>query len=417
MSISRVSAARVLATPLQEIADAAADELRRPVVLDDRWGRLLAHSAHGDGVDAVRLATIRKQALEPAVLAWIAAHGVATAQHAVRVPPNPALAMDARVCAPIHCGERVLGHVWLIDRGESLTDAQLRRLEQLAGEAGVALQRDLLARHARRSRMQGLVRDLLSDDRRDRRAAVWELVDLELVEHDGATVVLVAAPQAPGGALDGAGLRHALDAAVDAVRRRLGMGAVLQLVRPDHVALVASHAESGLRGHGVAQLAAHVGGAVAAVLHAPADAVRVAIGGDVERLGEAHASYRQALHAARIAGLAKDRFGAVVSWSELGVYRLVAELSLEQLDPAVLHPGLPALLATRETRVLAHTLECYLDNAGDASVTAAALCVHRTTLHHRLRRLEELGGIDVADGEQRLTLHLGLKLAHLRPKT
>ncbi|HZV72280.1 MAG TPA: helix-turn-helix domain-containing protein [Conexibacter sp.] len=408
-----MSPARVLVAPLQEIADAAADELRRPVVLDDRWGRLLAHSAHGDGVDAVRLATIRKQVLEPAVLAWIDAHGVASARHAVRVPPNPALAMDARVCAPIRCGGRLLGHVWLIDRGESLTDAQLRRLEQLAGEAGVALHRDLLARHARRSRTQELVRDLLADDRRDRHAAAWELVELELVEHDGPSVVLVVVPQAPDGALDGA----VLDAAVDRVCRRLGMGAVLQLVRPGHVALVVSRAEPGLRGRAAAQLAAHVGGAVAAVLNAPADAIRVAIGGDVERLGEAHASYRQALHAARIAGLAQGRFGAVVSWSELGVYRLVAELSLEQLDPAVLHSGLPALLASRETQVLAHTLECYLDNAGDASATAAALRVHRTTLHHRLRRLEELGGIDVADGEQRLTLHLGLKLARLRPRT
>ena len=59
------------------------------------------------------------------------------------------------------------------------------------------------------------------------------------------------------------------------------------------------------------------------------------------------------------------------------------------------------------------TLETFLDNAGDVQRTASELFVHRTTLYYRLQRIEELTGADLADGNARLALHLGLKLARL----
>jgi DNA-binding PucR family transcriptional regulator len=39
--------------------------------------------------------------------------------------------------------------------------------------------------------------------------------------------------------------------------------------------------------------------------------------------------------------------------------------------------------------------------------------VHRATIYHRLRRIEELTGFDLSDGERRLVLHLGIKAARL----
>jgi DNA-binding PucR family transcriptional regulator len=42
-----------------------------------------------------------------------------------------------------------------------------------------------------------------------------------------------------------------------------------------------------------------------------------------------------------------------------------------------------------------------------------ALNVHRTSLYYRLGRFTELTGLDLADGGQRLAVHLGLKLLRL----
>jgi len=62
---------------------------------------------------------------------------------------------------------------------------------------------------------------------------------------------------------------------------------------------------------------------------------------------------------------------------------------------------------------LARTAEVYLDHAGQAARTAAALGIHRQTLYYRLSRVEELTGLDLTSGEDRLLLHMALKSARL----
>lgn len=62
---------------------------------------------------------------------------------------------------------------------------------------------------------------------------------------------------------------------------------------------------------------------------------------------------------------------------------------------------------------LARTAEVFLDCAGQASRTAAELGIHRQTLYYRLSRVEQLTGLDLNDGEDRLLLHLALKRARL----
>ena len=62
---------------------------------------------------------------------------------------------------------------------------------------------------------------------------------------------------------------------------------------------------------------------------------------------------------------------------------------------------------------LLRTARTWLDHAGSAQRTAAALAVHRQTLYARLHRVAELTGADLEDGQDRLALHLALTLAAL----
>ena len=56
-----------------------------------------------------------------------------------------------------------------------------------------------------------------------------------------------------------------------------------------------------------------------------------------------------------------------------------------------------------------HTLEVYLDHAGDAARSIAALQIHRTTFYYRLERVTGLYGIDLDNGLARTACHLALK--------
>jgi DNA-binding PucR family transcriptional regulator len=75
-------------------------------------------------------------------------------------------------------------------------------------------------------------------------------------------------------------------------------------------------------------------------------------------------------------------------------------------------PAVSPILAPAHTE-LARTAEVFLDCAGQAGRTATALNIHRQTLYYRLSRVEQLTGLDLHDGEDRLLLHMSLKAARL----
>ncbi|MBW5484821.1 helix-turn-helix domain-containing protein, partial [Streptomyces bambusae] len=127
---------------------------------------------------------------------------------------------------------------------------------------------------------------------------------------------------------------------------------------------------------------------------------RMLIGGSPEAWGQAVAAAR--------AAAAQPRLGPVAPWSGIGAYRMLAALaSVAPPDPAtrtLLNPAHPEL---------ARTAEVFLDCAGQAGRAAAALGIHRQTLYYRLSRVEQLTGLDLDEGEDRLLLHMALKSARL----
>jgi DNA-binding PucR family transcriptional regulator len=74
---------------------------------------------------------------------------------------------------------------------------------------------------------------------------------------------------------------------------------------------------------------------------------------------------------------------------------------------------LQRIFSSRDGAELIRTLETYLDLACDIKATSDALALHRTSLYYRLQKIERLAGVDLHRGEDRLLLHLGLRLARL----
>ncbi|NEB16456.1 PucR family transcriptional regulator, partial [Streptomyces coelicoflavus] len=124
-------------------------------------------------------------------------------------------------------------------------------------------------------------------------------------------------------------------------------------------------------------------------------------------LADLGAAWSEASAAAR-AARAEERFGPVAQWTSIGAFRLLTSLPPRSADD----PAVRALLSPAH-RELARTAEVYLDCAGQAGRTAAELGVHRQTLYYRLSRVEQLTGLDLDDGEDRLLLHMVLKARRL----
>lgn len=109
--------------------------------------------------------------------------------------------------------------------------------------------------------------------------------------------------------------------------------------------------------------------------------------------------------------------GTVALWSGLGAHALLAQLAPPVWDDTLIPQGVLTLFADPSAAVLVPTLETYLDCAGDVQRTARELCVHRTTLYYRLGRAEQISGLSLRDGRDRLLLHLVLGLRRLHGAT
>lgn len=67
-------------------------------------------------------------------------------------------------------------------------------------------------------------------------------------------------------------------------------------------------------------------------------------------------------------------------------------------------------LPDKERAVLLATFEAWLDNNGSAQAAAEQLYVHRNTIHHRLRKLEQHTGQDLADPRSAALLTLAFEI-------
>jgi hypothetical protein len=355
---------------LQEIVDALSARLDRPVLVDDVELRPLAYSSQTGELDVVRTSSILSRHAPDAARDALFGYGIRAASAPVRIPAHPEISMSARVCVPIVRSGQPVGFLWLLE-DPPVREDELALAVTAAVDAAAALLPD---DDARLRRERELLERLLGGDA-EAAAALEDDSYIPLRP----LVVCVAGPAGEPWA-----------DALDRLRARTPVRHVLTgELSGRAVCLLGAH--SALRGELLGALGGHVGE-----------------GDEVASLREAPRSYRQALTALRVAAGAPTR---VARWGELGADRLLAALPAGALDD--LPDGLRTMLSGGHEQ-LVETLEIYLDHAGDAKATAAALSVHRTSLYYRLHRIEELAGVDLSSGEDRLMCHMALRLARLR---
>jgi sugar diacid utilization regulator len=137
--------------------------------------------------------------------------------------------------------------------------------------------------------------------------------------------------------------------------------------------------------------------------------------GAAPRLAAVHAELDNARYAAEVAA-AVPAFGRAADWGELGSYAVFQYLPRDQAAPERICRGITTLL-TQRTGMYEATIRAYLDCGANGPRTAATLHIHRTTLYWRLARVADLLTVDLSRGDDRLKLHLALKLAELtRPR-
>lgn len=109
--------------------------------------------------------------------------------------------------------------------------------------------------------------------------------------------------------------------------------------------------------------------------------------------------------------------GAITLFDRLGYQKvLLARTEGADLDQFVTRQlGALREYDARHGTFLVPTLAAYLEANGQLNVAAASLKVHTNTLYHRLRRIREIGQVDVQNSTDRFNSWLALKILEMKP--
>lgn len=383
---------------IQALADGLATRLRRAVLVDDRDLRLVAASEDFGDADPARVWSLLHRRTRPEDVRH---EEIARLPGPGYVPENPALELWQRLCVPIRCRGLLLGFVWITDRFGDLTEEQVADSARTAAEIGVLLHSRLLAGGRDRARWQELVEQLLSQDAATRSMARDEVVDRGLLDEDGPVAVLLIRHFATDDSLPHEPPTAFLNDIERVFRDQSGVRTLTACWPRRATVIITGHA---------GQYGEWLGRSVRALLGelSKAGSWRIGAGGPVQGLTEVPVAKRQAGIALSTVG-----GGGAACWAELTADALLAQFPHQVWAEALLPEGAARLLADPAASTLLPTLGTFLDCAGDVQRTAAELRVHRTTLYHRLSRIEQISGLSLRDGRDRLLMHLALRLHHI----
>lgn len=373
---------------LDDLVEEMAHLLGAPCTLEDTEFRLIGFSEQrGSGViDSVRRRSILERGSSLEVIEWFHGQGIREAAGPVRTPSDASLGIIGRLCVPVRHHGRLQGYFWLLDPDARIAEASWPEAARIAESAAALL--NLVDR--RQSYRDALFRELVEGGRYASREAAEELAAAGgLDSREPLTCVLVRRPELPQ----------------QLASRPSRGGLVWVRARPDLCAAV-------VRAQVVAQ-AVDIPGVLAALglgrrLTALDSATRIGVGPVVDGIDDIAAAHAGALVALRVAS--EEGAEGVVDWSDLGPLALLGVARDNDLAWALVPASHRAFLEEAPAD-LVDTLRVYLDAAGNVARTADRLAIHRQTVYHRLAQVHKRTGWDLDDGEQRLRLHLALRLA------
>ncbi|GAA4557416.1 PucR family transcriptional regulator [Planotetraspora kaengkrachanensis] len=387
------------------VANAVAALLDAPITIEDRSSRVLAFSGRQDEADPSRVETVIGRQVPERYATRLTEMGVFRdlyRYHAPVVVSPLDLGYDGmtvqRVAIAVRAGDEVLGSIWAAMDGEvdgeriqALLDAsKLVALHLLRLRGGADVQRRLRT-------------DLIGTVLEGGAGARDALARLGL---SGRRLVIVSAGLLAGDDHAHADLERLADALSVHLSATVPSSAVAAVGGTVYGLLPVVTATAGPEQR-VARLAADFVDRVDGNLHA---VVAVApAGSDISAIVHGKAQADRVLRVMREGhtGLRVARLDDVQTLALMLELRDLAAARDERPGGAI------ARLMEYDERNnagLVESLEAWLDALGDVGKAAAALFIHPNTLRYRLRRVVEVGELDLNDPEQRFAAMLQLRI-------
>ncbi|MBP1995603.1 PucR family transcriptional regulator [Paenibacillus eucommiae] len=396
---------------LQALADTISEVIRSPITIEDAHYRLLAYSSHEPKTDPARIATIVGRRVPEHVTSGLWQSGAITklieSDNPVRVEAISSIGLGNRVAISIKHQNDVIGYIWVMEEEQEISSDFL--FHQLK-KAAVAAKTKLLQPHMQKRKEEEEYQDLF-----------WQLltghVDSDTAAKNKATKLGLKLPPVFqvfifefASDIDKK-LQQQLQYLLSASAGRL-IRTILHVTDRNRYTMLCSppadHIHASLKNSSeaidicAAQLKERFGTTF----------VASSCGSLYKDYTEVEKSYKEAQTVLQVKSYFPSELSDVHHYQKLGFYRLLP-LMLEQKQASNYENE--NLLRIKQydhehQSNLLQTLKQYLVSDCNMKAAADALHVHTNTLMYRLKRITEIGDIDLTDMDQKVTLYLDLKM-------
>jgi hypothetical protein len=395
------TAGDVIEGDLFTLADALAERVGGPVIIEDANFQVLSYSSFAGPTDKGRDQTILSRRMTYEWLEHLESTGdldrLRTGADIVEVVGGPMQARR-RLITAIRTPSQFLGILWLAEGATPLPDDAAEQLRQSADIAVAYLERHYLNHDAERRGRGQVVRSLL-----DGRGQLHRYADELGLDRTADTAVLAFAP-----ALDSVSEEKMLDRITDHVALCCAAFRWQSAVcRVDRLVFAIVVIPPGGTVDGVLRLGGEVVNRVIPALRTVLVGATSGVGRGLSTIATRRRDAADAVGALLAAdGTEQPVFVRADDVRPQVILREVLQIVGERLDFTL--PGLEALAREDAARGSEYsvTLRAFLEENCNAGAASRRLSVHPTTLRYRLARIRELSGLDVDDRRVRLCCEL-----------
>lgn len=392
---------------LEGFADRVSDILQCPITIEDANHRLIAYSAHDDYTDPARTSTIINRRVPEKVINSLWKQGVIpkllSSEEPVRVETISEVGLGNRVAVSIWKNKEVLGFIWALEARRPLSKEEMELLKK----AAKAAKNQLLQLYIRKNKKEERVQEFF-----------WKLltghITLDEEIRENLTLMQISTPPLFSILV----FRFKSDITTDIekqvsyiLKTTQQLQILLYTVDRDELILLA--APKSLM-HPLQQFNRFIASfAVQMKERFHVDSIKGSFGGIYKNYGRIEKSYKEALTVLSIKERFAEQTNEIYGYQELGIYQFF-DLLLEKKQQGEFENS--ALLKLQEYDKKHHTnlvetIEVFLDKNNNVSETSKALNIHTNTLAYRLKRISEIGEIDLENMNQKLKLYIDIKLA------
>lgn len=391
---------------LEEFADRISEVLNCPITIEDANHRLLAYSTHDERTDQARIATIIGRRVPEKVINNLWKEGIIPklleTNEPVRVKNINEIGLGDRIAISIWKNEEVLGFIWAVEIEKALGDEEVELLKKAANVLKNKLLQLQIRKYKREERSQEFFWKLLTGHIKSRQEISEAFYEAQITAPSTFSIAI---------------FRFQEDITPEAERQisymlktmhRLKI--VLYTIDCNDLILLLSL------------------DAVENPLDEQRDFVDYFRGNMYERFDvtqikascssiysshdHIEKSYKEALNVLDMKSKFPEETKEIINYQELGIYQFLDVILEKRVQDQFENYSLKKLTDydLRHNSNLVETLEVFLNNDNNINEAAKELNVHMNTLSYRLKRISEIGDINLKDVNQKMTLYIDIKL-------